>query len=164
MNSTSNPIKVTEHMTEIVPNVFDTMLTLPVTSTAPGPIPTERVSGAVGIAGDQVNGTVYVHLPEPLARDVTRAMLQCTPGQDAGDSDVNDVVGELSNMIGCRLKSLLNDADLFCAISTPSVIRGAFAIDAPPDVCAEKFYFACLGQKFAVEVHLQILDVSSSSI
>ena len=39
-------------------------------------------------------------------------MQEWTPGQNAGDSDVNAVLGELGNRIGCRLKSLLNDADI----------------------------------------------------
>jgi CheY-specific phosphatase CheX len=145
-----------EHIAAIVPNVFDTMLTLPIAVANPGPLPAARVSGAVGIAGERVNGTVYIHLPENLARETARAMLQSTPGQAAGDTDVQDVVGEMANMIGGALKSLLCDADLFCAISTPSVIRGAFAVEAPPGVRTETFYFTCLGQRFTVEVHLQI--------
>jgi CheY-specific phosphatase CheX len=157
MTNTTANFNTAEHIGEIVPNVFDTMLGLrAATTTASLETPPERVSGAIGIAGETVTGTVYIHLPEPLAREITRAMLQCTAGQDAGDSDVNDVVGELSNMIGCGLKSRLNDADIVCAVSTPSAIRGAFAVEPPPGVRAEKFHFACLGARFAVEVHLQL--------
>jgi CheY-specific phosphatase CheX len=144
-----------EHITAIVPNVFETMLNLPITVANPGALPASRISGALGIAGEQVTGTVYVHLPETLAREAARALLQATPGQAASDTDVHDMVGELANMIGGGLKSKLCDADVFCAMSTPSVIRGAFDVEASPGVRVEKFYFACLGQRFAVEVHLQ---------
>lgn len=153
--TTSTSFNTGEHVAAIVPNVFETMLALPVSIVNPGLLPATRVSGAVGIAGEHVNGTVYIHLPETLAREVARALLQATPGQAASDNDVHDMVGELANMIGGGLKSKLCDADVFCAMSTPSVIRGAFAVEAPPGVRAEMFYFACLGQRFAVEVHLQ---------
>jgi CheY-specific phosphatase CheX len=164
MNMTVKTFNVRDHIAGIVIHVCDTMLTLPATVSTPGKLPNERVSGAIGMAGEHVVGTIYIHLPETLARDVTRAMLQCTPGQHATDSDVNDVLGELSNMIGCRLKSLLNDADVDCAVSTPSVIRGAFDVEAPQGITAEMFYFTCLGQRFAVEVHLQILEANLESI
>ena len=82
-------------------------------------------------------------------------MLQSTPGQSASDNDVHDMVGELANMIGGGLKSKLCDADVYCVISTPSVIQGAFDVQSTPGICVEKFYFACFGQRFAVEIHLQ---------
>lgn len=164
MNATDKKFKVSDHIDGIVVNVFETMLALQATSAPTGKITGDRVSGAIGIAGDNVIGTVYLHFPGKLAREVARAMLQCPPDQDATDSDVNDVIGEMSNMVGCRLKSLLNDADVFCAVSTPSVIRGAFAVEAPQGVTAEIFYFNCLEQRLAVEVHLQMTEVNSESI
>ena len=156
MNTTSQQFNTAEHIAAIVPNVFDTMLGLQATATNATPLPAELISGAIGIAGDRINGTVYVHLPDLLAHEVTRAMLQCPPGLNVEEREVNDVVGELGNMVGGSLKSLLCDADIFCAISTPSVIRGAFAVEAPPGVRAEMFHFICLGQRLVVEVHLQI--------
>lgn len=156
MNTTAKQFVVADHIESIVANVFDTMLKLQVAPGTSGLLPAERVSGAIGIGGEHVNATVYIHLPETLAREITRSLLQCTPGQNAGDNEVNDVAGELSNMIGGTLKSKLNDADIFCAMSTPSVIRGAFAVEAPPGVRAETFYFICLGKRFAVEVHMQL--------
>ena len=154
----------TEHITAIAPNVFETMLNIPISVANPGPLPASRISGAMGIAGEQVTGTVYVHLPEALAREAARALLQATPGQTAGDTDIHDMVGELANMIGGGLKSRLCDADVFCAMSTPSVIRGAFDVEATPGVKVEKIYFACLGQRFAVEVHLQFINENQPSI
>lgn len=156
MNDTVKNFHVPDHIAGIVAHVFDTMLTLPVAPGSPGSLPDARVSGVIGMGGDNVIGTLYIHLPDTLARAVASSMLQCAPGQEASDGDANDVLSELTNMIGCRLKSLLNDADVSCAISTPSVIRGAFAVDAPPGVRAETFYFTCLGQRFAVEVHLKL--------
>lgn len=156
MNASAKQFVVREHIEGIVSNVFNTMLNLKATPATAGLLRSERVSGVIGIGGEHASATVYVHLPEALARDITRSLLQSIDGQSIGDNEVNDVAGELSNMIGGTLKSKLNDADIFCAMSTPSVIRGAFAVEAPPGVRAEMFYFNCLGKRFAVEVHLQL--------
>lgn len=164
MNSPIAKIQVGDHIDATVAQVFATMLSLTVTRTSRGPLPPARISGAIGIAGEQITGTVYLHFPEALAHVVTRAMLQLPELEALAESDVNDVMGELSNMVGCRLKSVLNDADIFCAVSTPSVIRGAFAVEAPQDVSAERFYFICQDQRFEVEVHLQLEPAVPSTI
>ena len=155
MNTSTVNFPTGEHISFIVPNVFETMLMLPVTSEDPSRLPDERVSGSLGMVGEHVDGTVYLHVPEALARAIVGVIQQPGSVQNVSDRDVHDVIGELTNMIGGSLKSLLNDADITCGISTPSVIRGAFTVKPPPGVRAEKFYFECLGHRFAVEVHLQ---------
>lgn len=155
MNTSTLNFPTGEHISFIVPNVFETMLLVPVTNEDPSRLPDERVSGSLGMVGEHVDGTVYLHVPEALARAIVGVLQQPGSVQNVSDRDVHDVVGELTNMIGGSLKSLLNDADITCGISTPSVIRGAFTVKPPPGVRAEKFYFECLGHRFAVEVHLQ---------
>src|SRR5882757_6498137 len=96
---------VAEHIREIVGNVFQTMAGARAVPTKDhDPLPPEQISGTIGIAGENVTGAVYLHLPDSLARAVTRTMLQDTPGQGAGDNDINDVLGELTNMVGGGLK------------------------------------------------------------
>jgi CheY-specific phosphatase CheX len=46
------------------------------------------------------------------------------PVEELGAAEVNDVVGELSNMIGGNFKSRLNDAGFSCSLSVPTVVRG----------------------------------------
>jgi CheY-specific phosphatase CheX len=158
MNTIESKFKVGEHIGTLVTNVFQTMLALPVTPVPAAAFPPERISGAIGIGGETLNGTVYVHFSTSLATAAARAMLRLPPGEKISDGDVNDVVGELSNMVGAGLKSLLNDADIFCAVSTPSVIRGAFAVEILEGVTVETFSYKCLEQRFAVEVHMQIVE------
>lgn len=138
----------------IVPNVFNTMAALPVTlSKANAVSDNDRISGTIGIAGDTVVGAVYVHLPEALARQIVNAMMGNPPGQAVADGDMNDVVGELTNMIGGGFKSALCDANRPCAMSTPSIIRGAYAIEVPHDLQAETAHFKCQEFFFSIEVH-----------
>ena len=69
MTNTTTNFHTAQHIGEIVPNVFDTMLGLRAAiATASLETPPERVSGAIGIAGETVTGTVYIHLSEPPAR------------------------------------------------------------------------------------------------
>ena len=139
----------------LVPKVIATMASLTV-SPHPGRTPQskgDQVSGTLGIVGDTVMGAVYIHLPAPLACLIANAMFGNPADQAVSDSDMNDVVGELTNMIGGGFKSALCDADRPCAMSTPSIIRGAYAVEVPQELHAEVFPFTCQGHAFAVEVH-----------
>ena len=142
----------------IVPNVFDTMLSLAVKPTPSCLVGCgERVSGTIGIAGDTVSGAVYLHLTEPLARRAAVAMLGLDFAGAADTSAINDVTSELANMIGGGLKSALCDAERPCAMSTPAIVRGmAFVIELPPGLRAETFAFDCHGECLSVEVHLKL--------
>jgi CheY-specific phosphatase CheX len=154
--TTATEFNVGEHIRDTVPDLFETLICAKAAvSPDKTPLPIERISGAVGLAGDGVTGAVYLHLPEHFVRQAARAMLQGTPGANVGDSEMNDVVGELTNIVSGVLKSALCDSGQFCAVSTPSVIRGVFTVEAAPDLSVESFYFVCLGQRLAVEVHLK---------
>lgn len=158
MNPTSTPFDLHDAVLRIVPHVFDTMLSLPIMrSTAGNTAWGERVSGTIGIAGESLSGSVYLHFSEPLARRAAAAMLGLDSPEAADTGSVNDVVSELANMIGGGFKSALCDANLPCAMSTPSIVRGpAFAIELPPGLRSENFTFDCHGERLAVEVHLKL--------
>ena len=73
-------------------------------------------------------------------------MLGLPPEEVTGETEVNDVVGEATNMLTGGLKSWLCDAGAECAVSTPAIIRGtSFAIEAMPDVARELLVFECGG-------------------
>ena len=89
-----------------------------------------------------------------FAEHVTGLMLGIPAGEAIGESEVNDVVGEASNMLTGGLKSWLCDAGAPCAVSTPGIIRGvAFSIEPMPDVHRDWMVFDCDGERFMVEFH-----------
>ena len=139
-------------------DVFTTMLSLNAVPASGDGVPQfeERITGCVAFAGEHVNGAVYLHLGAPFACQAAGAMLGLSPA-DLGEAEVNDVVGEVTNMLTGGLKSWLCDSGADCAVSTPAIIRGsAFAIEPVPDVAREWLVFNCDQNRVVVEIHIKI--------
>lgn len=159
MSSTVQLTNVREFMIRHLTDVFDTMLSLKAGLAPDNDLPhcDERVSGSVGFAGETVYGAVYLHLSAPFAVQITSAMLGLPVEEITGETEVNDVVGEVSNMLTGGLKSWLCDAGALCAVSTPAIIRGrSFAVEPMPDVERELLVFACGAERVVVEIHIKI--------
>ena len=157
------PLDTRHYLTGHVAEVFETMLSMKVSPVNDGPHPalSERVTGSVGIGGETVTGAVYLHLSSNFATRITAAMLGLPDGEPIGESDVNDVIGECTNMLAGGLKSAFCDHGHECAVSTPAIIRGnSFAVESVPDVHQELLTFICNGERFAVEVHVKINQIN----
>src|ERR1022692_3309542 len=100
MSQTLQIPNIHEFMSRHLVDVFETMLSMKVVSVRGDGIPPfqERVTGNVAFAGEHINGAVYLHLGAPFATRVAAAMLGLAPGE-LGDIEVNDVVGEVTNML-----------------------------------------------------------------
>ena len=158
MNQTVHIPNICEFMNRHLVDVFDTMLTITAVAAPDKAMPMfdERVTGCVAFAGEHVNGTIYLHLAAPFATQVAAAMLGLS-ASDLGDTEVNDVVGEVTNMLTGGLKSWLCDCGAECAVSTPAIIRGsAFTIEPVPDVERAWLLFDCEQSRVAVEIHARI--------
>jgi chemotaxis protein CheX len=75
--------------------------------------------GCIQITGPW-EGAVTVHCPETLARKATGAMFEM-PEEEVGAEEVQDALGELTNMTAGNVKTLLPEG---CALSMPSVAEG----------------------------------------
>ncbi|MCW2856953.1 MAG: chemotaxis protein CheX [Marmoricola sp.] len=81
-------------------------------------------SAAVTVSGEW-QGAVSVELPRSMAEEIARRMLGLDDEVDSvGDDDVADAVGELVNMIGGNVKSLMPGPS---ALSLPVVAAGRVA-------------------------------------
>jgi chemotaxis protein CheX len=111
----------------------------------------ERVSSSVGYGGEHVSGAVYVHFSQQLADLIARVLLV---RQIPNENEVNDAVGEVTNMVGGGFKSWLCDAGIPCALSTPAIIRGASFRTTPSQgtkhIC---LLFLCEHEPVFVDVH-----------
>lgn len=92
---------------------------------APGePFPAEAAwSAAVSISGGG-DATVTVELAAPVALSLTATMLGLGPGEEPADPDVADAVGEIVNMVGGNVKSLMPGPSV---LSLPAVAAGRAA-------------------------------------
>jgi chemotaxis protein CheX len=86
------------------------------------PLELTGVSGSISITGPKVSGVVYLNFPGEISQKVSQRIM----GSDTplSESEVNDVVGELTNMVTGNLKSKLADKGFNCQLSIPTVIRG----------------------------------------
>jgi chemotaxis protein CheX len=149
---------VRDYMKGHLVEVFDTMLSqkailAPKAKTVQF---SERVTGSGGFVGEKVAGTVYLHLSVPMANHMAAAMARLAPDEIPDDSAVNDVVGEITNMLAGGLKSWICDAGFQCVASTPTIIRGAgFSIEPMANVHRERLIFDCGDDRFTIEIHIK---------
>jgi chemotaxis protein CheX len=115
-------------------SVFETMLSMPLAAEAPpnreSVTTGEHVVGTVGLAGT-VMGNVSIFVTREFAREMAAAMLGMAAEEVGSDEEVNDVIGEVCNMVGGDLKSRLCDAGFACSLSIPSITSGrSFRIES----------------------------------
>jgi chemotaxis protein CheX len=146
---------VGEYLTRHLAEVFATMLSLPAALQAvvvPSSL-SERVASSVSFVGETVTGTVYLHVPAEFAARIAGAMLGLPPTEPPAASDVNDVMGEVANMLAGGLKSWLCDQGAACALSTPAIIRGSSFKILPSEGVSQ------LQIGFTSETHAGVLEV-----
>jgi len=158
MSSSVQSFDVRQFLSHHLADVFSTMLSLKAAPEPDAAIPhfESRVTGSVGFGGETVTGAVYLHLSSGLALKAASAMLGLDPAEITGEGEVNDVVGEMTNMLAGGLKSTLCDLGAACAVSTPAIIRGtSFEIEALPGVRRECMVFSCDADRVVVELHIK---------
>lgn len=89
-------------------------------------------SSSVTVSGGW-HGVVTVELDEAVAQQLSARMLAIPDGEPVSDGDIADAVGELVNMVGGNVKSLMPGPSV---LSLPAVAAGraAFASDVT-EVC-----------------------------
>lgn len=161
MNDALTESALREYLTKHLAEVFSTMLSLPAapTTAAPPANESERISGSVGFVGNTVTGAVYLHVPVAFATHITCTMLGMPETEVPAATDVNDVMGEITNMLAGGLKSWLCDAGAACALSIPAIIRGrSFQILASEGVTQIHFGFASGAHQGLAELHIKFTD------
>ena len=108
-------------------NVFKTMLSMQLAPEDPPNRPSvttgQHIVGTVGFGG-AVMGNVNIFVSREFAREMTAAMLGMPVEEARSDEEVNDLIGEVCNMVGGDLKSRLCDAGFTCSLSIPSITFG----------------------------------------
>jgi chemotaxis protein CheX len=113
----------------------------------------ESISGILGLAGTR-KGVLAIHLPNVVAMAITGNFL----GMEVTEvgEDVEDAVGELANMLGGNIKTILSEKGRDIELSMPSTISGA-EYDFQPTKEAERIFipFSSDAGPFYVELQLE---------
>lgn len=113
----------------------------------------ESITGVIGLAGTH-KGVLAIHIPNKVAMAITSSFL----GMDVDEinEDVEDAVGELANMLGGNVKSILSENGRDINLSLPSTITGQ-QYDFQPTKEAERIIipFRCDAGEFSIDLQLE---------
>ncbi|MEM6648030.1 MAG: chemotaxis protein CheX [Bacteroidota bacterium] len=140
----------TTDVEHVVATIWATTIARPVAVHLPPlPAPAEdAVSSAVTIAGDW-NGVVVFQCPPVLARTLTGAMFGLPPAS-VQHVDVEDALGELTNMMAGNIKALLPGTN---HLGLPVVaLGGPHRVSVPTSAPLHHLGFRCEAQVFTLTI------------
>jgi CheY-specific phosphatase CheX len=111
---------------DTVITVFDAMLAMEIGPSSNGAIfstKEKQVIGMVGLAG-AVTAVVCLRVPEKYSDQLARTMTGAGLDEFLTEADINDVIGELTNIIAGKLKSCFHTNGDRCNLSLPAIVRG----------------------------------------
>jgi flagellar motor switch protein FliN len=149
-------------ITQSILEVFDTTLSIPLNaaeSASASELDGKRSVASVCFAGD-ITGIVNIQVQDEFGRQMAAGMLKI-PVDDLEESgEVEDMLNEMSNIIGGRLKSEFSDVGLICALSPPSLTTGSdFRIEFPKLERFERLAYQHGANTVLVELGIKISDL-----
>ncbi len=150
--STEPPAVTAADITSIAQDVWSSFLPMdlevhPLGADAPG-LEGRTMTGTVHVSGEW-QGTVFLEVPSDLASAAAEAMFAADPGSLSAD-EVCDALGELTNMVGGNIKSLLPAPS---KLSIPSVAEGeSYTVRVPGAVLVDRVALVCAAGPLHVSV------------
>ena len=155
-------IDVNAKITNSVTDIFETMLSMdvkPAETVSKESVEGVRNVGSVNFAGD-ITGIINFQVSDDFARLMTAAMLGMEIEELEGQEEINDLIAEISNIIGGNLKSSYLDIGMICELSTPSITKGNdFIIESFDMTTYERFAFKSNENDIFVEVGIKTSDI-----
>jgi CheY-specific phosphatase CheX len=137
-------------------SIWKSILSLDVKSSQNGSADSENsfaLVGCVQITGAW-NGAVTMHYPMSLAKKVASIMFDLH-GEPVENELIQDALGEMTNMTGGNIKSLLPEP---CFLSLPAVAVTDSAMRVPGSKLVSKVTFQCNGENFQVSLLKKVDD------
>lgn len=157
MNGTNSFSEINDKIIEATIEIFTGMVMMEI-SVGGEPLLTlgplkNSITGMIGLAGIH-KGVLAVHFPKQVALDVTSSFLGMEVSEI--DADVQDAIGEIANILGGNLKTILSDRGKDIQLSLPSTIYGdQYAFTSQADVDQVILPFQAPSGMFYVEVELE---------
>jgi chemotaxis protein CheX len=150
-------MELDEKIIESVQEIFSSMIMMDITVSdeklGEGVPLTDSISGIIGLAGMR-KGVMAIHLPNSVAMAITGSFL----GMEVTEigEDVEDAVGELANMLGGNIKTILSEKGRDIELSMPSTISGhQYDFQSTKEAERTTIPFVCDAGKFIVELQLE---------
>jgi chemotaxis protein CheX len=142
-------MEANDEINELVGDIWGSVLGIPATP-APASVRVDelRLTGFVHIQGDW-EGTVTLDCPLPLATTAAAAMFGMAV-EELAKEEIDDALGELTNMTGGGIKSMLAGS---CKLSLPTVIEGTgFTVKSPGATLVNELTYSADGSWIVVRV------------
>lgn len=118
-------MEIRDKIIETTQEIFSSMVMMEVSASeepvTEGSVHSESITGLIGLAGTY-KGVLAIHMPNTVALAVTSSFL----GMEVEEinADVEDAIGELANMLGGNVKTILSESGRDINLSLPSTISG----------------------------------------
>jgi CheY-specific phosphatase CheX len=136
---------------QLVTEIWGAVLGLDVAPSAPPEVAQtgrRTLTGFVHIGGDW-QGTVTLECPAGLATTAAATMFGMEE-DELGKEEVDDALGELTNMTGGGIKSLLPGS---CTLSLPTVVEGVdYSVKVPGTEQVRFLTYACDGHPVVIRL------------
>ena len=152
IHTTEPAVVSADDITSIAQDVWSSFLAMdlephPLGADAPH-LEGSTMTGTVHVSGEW-QGSVFLEVPLALAQVSAEAMFAADPGTLSGD-EVCDALGELTNMVGGNIKSLLPAPS---KLSIPSVAEGQnYTVRVPGAVLLERVALVCAAGSLHISV------------
>ncbi len=138
-----SPAVTAEQMTVIAQEIWESFLMMDLQPHPLGPgapaLHGRTLTGSVAVSGEW-DGVVFLEVSAEPATAGAEAMFAADPGSLSAD-EVSDALGELTNMVGGNIKSLLPAPS---KLSIPSVAEGfAYTVRVPGAVLLDRVALVC---------------------
>lgn len=131
------PAVSVEDVVSVTQEVWSALLGLDLDPDGTSAVPSPSITGCVQITGEW-EGAVLLSCSEAFARTATEAMFMT---DEVTDDDIIDAVGELTNMVGGNVKSLLPGPS---QLSVPSVASGEkYTVHVPGTTRLHELVLGC---------------------
>ena len=145
------PLECKEEISQFVTDIWSTFLNMKVSPTEKPFKPQgtgNTLAGCVQITGEW-QGSVTLYAPKEIGRKVAATMYSLDESQ-VDDQQMQDVVGEITNILAGNIKSILPAP---CSISLPCVAVTDFNLHHPGSQMLSTVNFECEGHTFLVIMH-----------
>jgi len=118
-------VEIQDKLIEATMDIFSSMVMMEITvkeiMTEHGQLQ-DSITGMIGLAGTH-KGVLAVHFPYTVAMAITSSFLMMDVEEI--NEDVHDAVGEIANMLGGNVKTILSEKGRDIDLSLPSTIAGS---------------------------------------